>query len=104
MELYLFIALLFVYAVMSFVVNKRAMRRVWLISYILSFALTGISIAFLRSNHQDALMSVNQMNWYFMLYVFGYIAIALGILNLWIYRKEIWNIVFGKDDDDDIKE
>ena len=63
-----------------------------------------LSIAFLRSNHQDALMSVNQMNWYFMLYVFGYIAIALGILNLWIYRKEIWNIVFGKDDDDDIKE
>ena len=98
MELYLFIALLFVYIVMSFVADKYVMRKVWLLSFILSFALTGISIAFLRANHQDALMSVNQMNWYFILYVFGYISMALGAVNLWIYRKEIYDIVFGKKD------
>jgi len=98
MELYLLIALVFVYIVMNFIVNKAVMRRVWLLSFILSFALTGISIAFLRANHQDALMSVNQMNWYFILYVFGYIAIALGVVNLWIYRKEIYNIIIGKND------
>ena len=99
MELYLLIALLFVYLVMSFVADKAVMRKVWLLSYIFSFILTGISIAFLRANHQDALMSVNQINWYFMLYIFGYISIALGIVNLWIYRKEIYAVVRDKKDE-----
>lgn len=98
MELYLLIGLLFIYIVMNFMVDKAIMRRVWLLSFILSFVLTGISIAFLRANHQDALMSVNQMNWYFILYVFGYIAMALGIVNLWIYRREIYDIIVGKEE------
>ena len=98
MELYLLIGLLFIYIVMSFMVDKVIMRRVWLLSFILSFVLTGISIAFLRANHQDALMSVNQMNWYFILYIFGYIAMALGIVNLWIYRREIYDIIVGKEE------
>ena len=98
MELYLLIGLLFIYIVMNFMVDKAIMRRVWLLSFILSFVLTGISIAFLRANHQDALMSVNQMNWYFILYIFGYIAMALGIVNLWIYRREIYDIIVGKEE------
>ena len=100
MELYLLVGLLFVYIVMSFIVDKAVMRRVWLLSYILAFVLTGISIEFLRANHQDALMSVNQMNWYFVLYVFGYISMALGMLNLWIYRKEVYEIIFHKSETD----
>ena len=98
MELYLLAAFVFIYAVMNFVVNKAVMRKVWLISFIVAFMLTGMSIVFMRSNHQDAMMSVNQMNWYFILYIFGYIAVALGVINLWIYRDGIYRVITAKDE------
>ena len=99
MELYLLIALFFIYLVMNFLLDKRTLEKVWLVSFILSFALTGVAIAFMRANHQDALMSVNQINWYFLLYAFGYVSMALGIINLVIYRKQLFSLIFNKKDD-----
>lgn len=101
MELYLFLTLLIMYAVMHFLVDKKTMERVWLLSFAVAFFMTGISIAFLRTQHQDALMSVDQMNWYFILYLFGYIAMATGIINLWIYRREIYKILKKDGNEDD---
>ena len=50
---------------------------------------------------QDVMMDANQLNWYYFLYLFGMISVVLGVFNLWIYRKALWNILFSSDDDDD---
>lgn len=100
MELYIFVALFLLYAVMSFVIDRRAMEKVWTFSFICSFIATSVAIGFLRLNHQDALMSVSQINWYFILYVFGSVSVVLGIINLWIYRKSLYRILFSDDEDE----
>ena len=46
-------------------------------------------------------MSANQLNWYYLLYLFGSMSVVLGLINIWMYRKPIWSVFFNKDDDDD---
>ena len=45
-------------------------------------------------------MSASQLNWYYMLYLFGTMSVALGVINLWMYRKALWTILFHSSDDE----
>ena len=46
-------------------------------------------------------MNADQMNWYYILYLFGMISVVLGVFNLWIYRKALWQMLFSADDDEE---
>ncbi|MBR3688198.1 MAG: hypothetical protein IKL85_03890 [Lentisphaeria bacterium] len=50
----------------------------------------------------DTLMKVGEINWYYILYVFGSISIILGIINLWMYRHELLDLFITSDDEDEI--
>ncbi len=101
MELYLFIGFVVLYILMSFFVNKNVQHKVWTMAFVVCFIVTAISIGFLRVNNQDVMMSANQLNWYYLLYLFGSMSVVLGLINIWMYRKPIWSVFFNKDDDDD---
>lgn len=100
MELYLFFAFLLFYIITAFLLSERLKEKIWMIAFIISFAATSIAIAFVKVSQQDVMMNAEQLNWYYFLYLFGMISVVLGVFNLWIYRKPLWNIIFGTDDED----
>ena len=106
MELYLFAALLMVYVLTSFIVQKVLVQKIWTLAFIISFAITALSIASIRVSGQDVMMSASELNWYYLLYLFGSLSVVLGLINLWMYRRAVWRIFSGtttknNDDDDD---
>lgn len=105
MELYLFFAFLLLYVITAYMVPVRLQRKIWTLAFIFSFAITSIAIGFVRLSRQDVMMDANQLNWYYILFLFGMVSVALGVFNLWMYRKPLWHIMFDdsatEDDDDD---
>ena len=101
MELYMFLAFLLFYIITAIMLDDVLRKRIWMIAFILSFAATSIAIGFIKGSKQDVMMNVEELNWYYFLYLFGMISVVLGMFNLWIYRKALWNILFDSDDDDD---
>jgi len=99
MEIYLFIALIFMYILTVFFLPKNIQKRIWTTAYIVSFAITAIAVAYIKDYAADTLMKVGEINWYYILYVFGSICLALGIINLWIYKHGLVNIFFEKSSD-----
>ena len=98
MELYLLISLIFIYVITALMVNKNVVHRIWTLAFITAFILTALSIGFLRINHQDVMMSADSLNWYYLLYVFGSMSVVLGVINLWMYRKALWQILKQPDE------
>ena len=78
MEIYLFLAFVLVYILMAFFVSKNVQRKVWTLAFIVSFVITAISIGFLRVEKQDVMMAANELNWYYLLYLFGSMAVEIG--------------------------
>ncbi len=105
MELYIITALLIVYFITVVSVSPHHRRKIWTLAFITSFILTRISIFFIRGDTQDVMLATNQFNWYYFVYLFGMVAIALGLLNLWIYRVPLWDLLFtsSSTDNDDIE-
>ena len=101
MELYLFLALLLIYILTAFMVKKVILHNIWTLAFILAFVVTAVSIAFIRVSGQDVMMSANELNWYYLLYLFGSLSVVLGIINVWMYRRSIWKIMSASDSDDD---
>ena len=99
MELYLLIALIFIYLITAAMVNKNVVHRIWTLAFIAAFVVTAIAIGFLRVTNQDVMMSADNLNWYYLLYIFGSMSVVLGVINLWMYRKPILQIL--RDDEDD---
>ena len=99
MELYLLIALIFIYLITAAMVNKNVVHRIWTLAFIAAFVVTAIAIGFLRVTNQDVLMSADNLNWYYLLYIFGSMSVVLGVINLWMYRKPLLQIL--RDDEDD---
>ncbi|MBO6289298.1 MAG: hypothetical protein J6N45_03125 [Alphaproteobacteria bacterium] len=93
MEIYVFTALILVYVVTAFLVDKIIVRRIWTLAFIGASILTGISLACLRFYHQEVLLDAGNINWYYMIYLFGSVAAIIGLINLWIYRKPLWQIM-----------
>lgn len=108
MELYLFLALFLVYVLTAFMVKDNVLNRIWTMAFIVSFAVTAISIAFIRVSSQDVMMSANELNWYYLLYLFGSMSVVLGVINLWMYRHAVLRIFLTNksaddEDEDDAK-
>lgn len=92
MEIFLFVALVFVYVLTAFTVPSNIVKRVWILAYALAFVITSISILFISTGKQTVLMQESEMNWYYFLYLFGSMSVILGLINLWIYRKDLMRI------------
>ena len=75
------------------------MHRIWTLAFIAAFVVTAIAIGFLRVTNQDVMMSADNLNWYYLLYIFGSMSVVLGVINLWMYRKPLLQIL--RDDEDD---
>lgn len=101
MELYIITALFIVYIITVFALSARHRRKIWTLAFITSFALTAVAIFFIRGNTQDVMLQTNEFNWYYFVYLFGSVAIALGLLNLWIYRQSLWEMFFDTSSPDD---
>ncbi len=97
MEIFLFIALVFIYVLTAFSVPDLVLKRMWLLSFISAFGLTAVSILFIHNGRQTVLMQENEMNWYYFLYLFGSISVILGVINLWIYRKSFLRLFSSSD-------
>ncbi len=100
MEIYLLVTLVLVYILTVFMIKKHSRQRLWLIAFMIAFAITGIALSFLRFTNQDIMMNAAELSWYYILYLFASIMIALGIINLWVFRHSIWGILFNNDDED----
>lgn len=102
-ELYLIIAFFIIYLITAFALNSTNVKKIWTLAFILSFALTAAAIFMIRGHTQNVMLTTNEFNWYYFVYLFGVISVALGILNLWIYHSQLWHIIFSakKDDKDD---
>ncbi|MDO4162646.1 MAG: hypothetical protein Q4D80_06580 [Pseudomonadota bacterium] len=100
MELYLLITLLFIYLITAAMVNKDVVHRIWTLAFIAAFVVTAVAIGFLRVTNQDVMMSADNLNWYYLLYIFGSMSVVLGLINLWMYRRPLWQILSAKDDGD----
>jgi hypothetical protein len=101
METYLFIALIFVYFLTVFMLPKSTLKRIWTVAYIVSFIITSISIFYIKSYASDTLMKVGEINWYYILYVFGSISIILGLINIWMYKKNLFLLFTNNEEDDE---
>lgn len=101
MELYLFLALLLLYILMAIFVQKNVQRKIWTLAFVVSFIITAVSIGFLHVNNQDVMMSADQLNWYYLLYLFGSLSVVIGVINLWMYRHGLIEIFTSENDDDD---
>ncbi|MBQ8436066.1 MAG: hypothetical protein IJX20_00285 [Alphaproteobacteria bacterium] len=101
MEMYLFLSFILLYLLMSFFVSKNIQYKIWTSAFIVVFVIAAIAIAFLRVSNQDVMMNAGELNWYYMLYLAGSMAVVLGAINLWMYRKPLWRIFFETDDDID---
>ena len=99
MELYLFFAFLLLYIITAFMLPQRLQYKIWTLAFIASFVVTSIAIGFVRLSRQDVMMDANQLNWYYILFLFGMISVALGVFNLWMYRKPLWQIIFATEED-----
>lgn len=106
MELYLFLALFLMYILTAFMVKKNVLHKIWTLAFIVAFAVTAISIAFIRVSGQDVMMSANELNWYYLLYLFGSLSVVLGVINLWMYRRSVWRTMFdaSTEEDEDSKD
>lgn len=101
METCLFIALIFIYLMTAAFLPQNIKRRIWTLSYILSFIITLISIAYIKLYADETLMRAGELNWYYILYVFGSISFILGLINLWIYKSDLINIFSSKPNEKD---
>ena len=100
MELYLLFSLFLIYLITSFVLPEHHLQRVWTLAFFICFIVTAIAIGLIKVSGQDVMMSAAELNWYYLLYLFGSLSVVLGFINLWMYRHGIWHIFFKKDDDD----
>ena len=101
MEVFLFIALFFIYVLTAFTVPVKIVKRVWIVAYTAAFLITSISILFVSSSTQTVLMQESEMNWYYFLYLFGSMSVILGLINIWIYRKDLISIFSTDEADED---
>ena len=100
MELYLFLAMFLIYILTAFMVKPHVLNRIWSLAFVVCFAITAVAIAFIRISGQDVMMSANELNWYYLLYLFGSLSVVLGVINLWMYRAPIFHIFFASPDED----
>ena len=104
MELYLIIALFFIYIITSFTGAEILVKKIWTTAFITAFLAASIALLFLRITKQDVMLSADTFNWYYVLYIAGSLALVLGLINLWMYRVPLWHLFSTNSSDSDTKE
>ena len=99
METYLFIALIFIYALTVWLLPQKIRKRIWTVAYIFACLITATAIVFIKLYADDTLMRVGELNWYYVLYVFGSLSIVLGLINLWMYKKGLISLFTSLDEE-----
>lgn len=92
MEIYLLVALLFLYVVTAMLIKENLLQKIWTSAFICAGFLMFAALFFLRIRRQDVMLTADDFNWYFFVYVFGSLAFVLGLINLWIYRRALWHM------------
>ena len=101
MELYLMAAFCLLYIITAFTLPKHHLQRIWTLAFFICFIITAASIGLIRVSGQDVMMSAAELNWYYLLYLFGSFSVVLGFINLWLYRHGIWSIFFDSSENED---
>jgi hypothetical protein len=96
-ELFLFIAFVFVYVLTMLTVPAHIVRRIWFSAFVAAFAVAAVAVLAVSRDGQTVLMRESEFNWYFVLSVFGVMSVLSGGINLWIYRREIFALYRSKD-------
>ena len=109
MELYLFVALFLIYALTSLMADKFVMRRVWMGAFwfLLLSPRCRSAFAFYQPGSDDE-CDRTELVLYFV--SFASLMVVLGLINIWMFRRQIWNVLFTRtpdaeaddDDDDDV--
>lgn len=99
MELYLFFALVFMYFITVAAGNALIAKRIWTSAFIISFLLASMSLMLMKFTREDVMLNAETFNWYYLLYISGALAFALGCINLWMYRSALMHIFFAEDDE-----
>ncbi len=92
MEIYILIALIFIYIITAFAGNALLTKQIWAVAFIMSFVLMSISLSALKLSGENVMLSAGQFNWYYFLYIFAALSVAIGLINMWIYRHELWHL------------
>ena len=100
METYLFIALVFIYILTTAFLPHKILQRIWTAAYIVSFIITATAIGYIKIYADETLMKVGELNWYYILYVFGSVSTILGIILLWLYKSNLINIFAASSKED----
>lgn len=92
MEIYLLTALIFIYVITALAGNKQLTQKIWILAFAMSFVLMSVSLSAIRLNGEDVMLNAGQFNWYYFLYIFAALTVAVGLINMWIYRRELWHL------------
>ncbi len=93
MDLYLLIALFLIYMITAVLLDDMLLKRIWLLAFAAGLAVCAVAIVLLKSSGEEVMMSGDNFNWYYLLYLFGSISIMLGVINAWMYRRELWHLL-----------
>ena len=99
MEIYILLALVFIYVITALAENSLLTRRIWILAFIISFMLMGASLSAIHLDNEDIMLSAGQFNWYYFLYLFSTLSFTVGVINMWIYRRELLQLCRKESDD-----
>ena len=86
------------YIITSIFLEAQQLRRIWLVAFVIMFVVTSVALSFWRFTNQEVMMNVLAVSWYYILYLSVSVLIVLGVVNLWIFRHQIWNVLMSDDD------
>lgn len=101
LEIYLIVGFCLFYLVTVWLLDQQTKQKIWLVTFILAFLTTSLSITLIHGGQENVMMTANEINWYYFIYLFGMISLALAVINAWIYRKALGRILTAKKDDED---
>lgn len=95
MEVYLLLAMFLLYMLTAVFLEDDVLYRMWLAAFVLMFAVTAGALSFWRFTNQEVMMNVVAVSWYYVLYLSLSVTVVLGVVNLWLFRRQVWHIFAG---------
>ena len=100
MELYLLMVMVVLYVITMVILDKRQRSKIWLFAFIAAFAVTAMALSFWRFTNREVMMNVVAVSWYYILYLSISLLIVLGVINLWIFKRQLWDVLTEDSDDE----
>lgn len=98
----LFVIAIVGYSISYFALSKTAVRKLWMSFFLVVFAVTTTTIFIVHFN-TDLLGTFKDMTELYFAYFLIILLLALSLINIWIYKKAIWNVLRGKAINNDLK-